>query len=438
MKISNEMVPTVKIGDSFCYLGKDFSFDMNLGSIKKNLTSLFDHYFEKLERLPLHPMNKIKIVNTYVYSKIKWFFMIYDVSETWVTNELDSIVKHFIKKWLHFHKGANVKHLYYPVTKFGLELKLPSDILKFSKLSKRNILKNSPNYEIKQLYLNTRNKFISQDNILNDKNGKPKSLLNNIISKNIDDHMGKLKEQNTIKKVMKQSCSGVIIKKWTNICEALPRDIFNFSRKALIYSLPTNANLYRWKKIENDLCKICHKSRQTQLHILNNCNVAAVSGRYLWRHNSVLYSLFYYISQLNNYGFKCYVDLNGFSNFSILFRSLRPYIVIKKAGKLFIIELTCCYETNCYKSREYKANKYKDIDKDCVNVFQEWNKIYVEVTSLGLVTKNIKFLKAIFKNTNINYDQMLGKAMEVALRCSYYVYIKRNDPWDNPEILTFH
>ena len=97
-----------------------------------------------------------------------------------------------------------------------------------------------------------------------------------------------------------------------------------------------------------------------------------------------------------------------------------------KGRKIFKIDLTCCYKTNCYKNREYKA------------VFQEWNKIYVEVTSLGLVTKNIKSLKAIFKNTNINYDQMLGKAMEVALRCSYYVYKKQNDPRDNPEILTFH
>ena len=39
-----------------------------------------EKYLYEIERLPLKPLEKNRIVNTYVYSKIKWEFSIYKLS----------------------------------------------------------------------------------------------------------------------------------------------------------------------------------------------------------------------------------------------------------------------------------------------------------------------------------------------------------------------
>ena len=66
---------------------------MDTTRIKAKLEEKIKNNFEKLDRLPLHPKNKIKIISMYIYSKSKWEFSIYDFSTTWVKQHLDSIVK---------------------------------------------------------------------------------------------------------------------------------------------------------------------------------------------------------------------------------------------------------------------------------------------------------------------------------------------------------
>ena len=67
----------------------------------------------------------------------------------------------------------------------------------------------------------------------------------------------------------------------------LKQGTLKFLLNASIDTLPTAANLKRWKKSGSDLCKLC-KRRQTTAHILNGCKVALDSGRYTWRHNCVV------------------------------------------------------------------------------------------------------------------------------------------------------
>ena len=62
--ISGEKILTVKKGESFKYLGID------LHQIKEVLET---------DRRPLKPLDIIPIVNTYVYSKIKWELSIYKI-----------------------------------------------------------------------------------------------------------------------------------------------------------------------------------------------------------------------------------------------------------------------------------------------------------------------------------------------------------------------
>ena len=60
-----------------------------------------------------------------------------------------------------------------------------------------------------------------------------------------------------------------------------------FLLNATVDTLPTAANLFRWKKSNSDKCKICHYSQTTD-HCLNICKVGLDTGRWTWRHNNIV------------------------------------------------------------------------------------------------------------------------------------------------------
>ena len=144
---------------------------------------------------------------------------------------------------------------------------------------------------------------------------------------------------------IKQVSTGKQISSWKAISDRMPKNIHVFVRRALIYSLPNNSNLHRWGEIEAASCDLCSE-RQTQRHMLSNCSVAVEEGRYTWRHDSILYTMLRYLSQLSSYGFKIYGHLQDYRCPSELFRSFRPDVVITKNDTIYVIELTCCFETN--------------------------------------------------------------------------------------------
>ena len=83
--ISAQKIPTVKRDESFKYVKMSFNIGMDLHQTNKKLESKFEKYLYEIDRLPLKSLDKIRIVNTYVYSKIKWEFVIIYLSlTTWV------------------------------------------------------------------------------------------------------------------------------------------------------------------------------------------------------------------------------------------------------------------------------------------------------------------------------------------------------------------
>ena len=351
----------------------------------------------------------------YIYSKLRWRLAIYNFSQTWIEQHLDDKIIAHVKNWLHFHQGASLSHLKLAINKFGFGFQLPSDVYRYCRLSLRRILFRSINKDMRCLFSLT------------------KYNNNNVI-----DHLSTLKEQYTIMRHTRQVTLKKYIAMWDNICSQMPKNIFVFVRRALIFSLPNNSNLCRWGKRDNPLCDLYATSKQTQLHMLSACPVAAENGRYTWRHDSILFTLLHYICQLSEYGFQIYADLVGHEIPNGLFNSFGPDVVLVRGSTIYILELTCCFETNSERSREFKIDKYKEIKNDCKKTFQVWKKIFIEVTTLGLVTKHIGDLYYIFKDTDINYTRMLEKCMEAAMRASFYIYVSRNKQWTSPPILKFY
>ena len=79
-----------------------------------------------------------------------------------------------------------------------------------------------------------------------------------------------------------------------------------FLLNATINTLPTAANLKRWKKSSSDLCKLC-KRRETTNHVLNGCKVSLDTGRFTWRHNCIVN----YIVNSVDSKYTVYSDLPG-------------------------------------------------------------------------------------------------------------------------------
>ena len=61
LKVNNEIIPAVKLNDSFVYLGKEFSFDMSNENVKNDLVKRLSDYLEKIDILSLHPKHKTNI-----------------------------------------------------------------------------------------------------------------------------------------------------------------------------------------------------------------------------------------------------------------------------------------------------------------------------------------------------------------------------------------
>ena len=212
---------------------------------------------------------------------------------------------------------------------------------------------------------------------------------------------------------------------------------YKFARKALTFSLPVNTNLKRWNKISSAKCLLCN-GRQTQLHVLNNCVTAVNNGRYTWRHDSILYTVMYYVKQWTEKGYEIYANLEGYTTTNVLFNgNVRADIAVKKGNDSTTVELTCCFETNLLKSHKFKKEKYDKLDKKLKSKLN-LNKLYIEVTSLGLTPKTNRCFDILLKSNGINRYRMKKKICEVALRSSYYVYTQTNYIWKEIDILKFY
>ena len=207
----------------------------------------------------------------------------------------------------------------------------------------------------------------------------------------------KLIKENCVIKALEHEVSKYRIKDWQLVSSSLPKNIFAFCRRGLILALPTNVNMCLWKMANSNLCQLCHQA-QTQLNTVSMCNVALKDGRFTWRHNSVLYTLYHYISTLSSQtNTNVFVDLLGHDSPASFFNSYRPDLLIVSEGNITAIELSCCFETNFSKARSYEQNKHKNLKADLCKPCNSFKVIFVEFSTLGFPSKHTSDHCQIFK-----------------------------------------
>ena len=190
------------------------------------------------------------------------------------------------------------------------------------------------------------------------------------------------------------------------------------------------------KKRANPDCDLCGKI-QTQHHVMSFCKTALNQARYTWRHNSVLKTIASHLqSVLTPLNASLYVDIPGYLNPSEIFESARPDLLVVCGDSVSAIELTCCFELNTKKARDYKATRYQVLEKQMISN-KSLKLILVEITTLGIVTRDIRMFESFLNDLGLNSDRTIIKCMEVCIRASFYIYCRRNLTWNNPDLLDF-
>ena len=80
--ISSTLVPTVKNGESFKYLGRFFNFEMDNNDHKSLLLSSLQSMLKTIGSLHIHSKNKLFLYDRYVLSKLSLHFTVADISKT--------------------------------------------------------------------------------------------------------------------------------------------------------------------------------------------------------------------------------------------------------------------------------------------------------------------------------------------------------------------
>ena len=98
IKLKKEQISPVKLEESFTYRGKDFNFNMICDEVKTELKSEVLKYILTIDKLPRKCRSKIDIVQRYVFSKVKWHFSIYNISETLVAENIYNEINRYYRK----------------------------------------------------------------------------------------------------------------------------------------------------------------------------------------------------------------------------------------------------------------------------------------------------------------------------------------------------
>ena len=278
---------------------------MDVENIKDELIQDNITYITTIDRLPLNALNKISIIQHYVYSKYRWIFSIYELSETWVVENIDNVIGKYVRKWFQLPVSANIQHLSFPTCRLCMNFQFAKTIYQKYKLSLRRILKQSKNVEIRKLYSITSPQHVRSDSIVNsvlrsspESNPKQVSKITDQVfekrlKKETWNNFMEIKEENVIIKHIVSTCPAKVISMWQSLIQRLPSNIICFVRKAIIFCLPNKSNLFRWKITDNNKCSMCHQL-ETQLHIFSNCS--KYLDRYTWRHDSILNTILKKIS----------------------------------------------------------------------------------------------------------------------------------------------
>ena len=113
---------------------------------------------------------------------------------------------------------------------------------------------------------------------------KVKDMTRQRSQEKLREHMSELQVQGHLLTLVSKEKEDLL---WKSTMFQLKSGTLKFMLNACVDTLPTPANLKRWKYSSSDKCKLCGNRSNTN-HILNCCKIMLDTGRYTWRHNNLV------------------------------------------------------------------------------------------------------------------------------------------------------
>ena len=137
-----------------------------------------------------------------------------------------------------------------------------------------------------------------------------------------------------------------------------------------------------------------------------------------------------------------YADLPSFPSPSLITGdSLRPDLVfVLNNTTVYLLELTVGFESNIKVNSERKAAKYHPLFTNLRTEYTNINFVNLSMSALGIYGTSSDTFLQMLKDLNFNQNlthQIIMKASNIAIRCTYYIYCRRNKQWSNPELLQY-
>ncbi len=110
-----------------------------------------------------------------------------------------------------------------------------------------------------------------------------------------------------------------------------------------------------------------------------------------------------------------------------IFNRLRPDIVVVAPGKVQVLELTICHESNFAKSKQYKLDKYCNLREELKIQSQNLNfQVFtLEISSLGLMENCSHIIKEMI-NSKLP-QQIYRDIVRSVIGNSYNIYRNRDN-----------
>ena len=432
--INNLLIAPVEIDDCFTYLGRHFDFKMTNNKHKEEIVKTINDLFTTIDRLPLHPRNKLLVYKRYVLSKVSWHLTVADLSITWVKNNVDNIATKFIRSWLEIPISGTLDITMLTKKKFGLGLILPSHRFTQCRVTFRNKLKHSTNSNIQKIHSVTSN----EKNVQYDQYLSTKEALKKIRCMKEERIKGELKTQSLVIKSIWNYALCSFTNTWSNVLNKLPRNIYSFANRYLSNTLANGSNAVKWGISNNSACPLCTNT-QTLGHVVGGCTVALNQKRYNWRHDSILLAIANIMSKISDLSVYC--DVEPFRNPSVITgEDKRPDVVLQKGDSLFILELTVGYETNIEKNSTRKNESYTNLRQELSNTYNNIKFVNLSMGAIGVIGKSAKNMKAVFIEAGLSekdFNYCMNKIVNICIRTTYYLFCKRDKEWEDPTLLSW-
>ena len=432
---------------SIKFLGLSISIPRNTNDIRRNLVSLLDKMLKTIDNIPVTRKQKLRLFTDGVCPRLSWLLLTEEFPLSWIETQVQPIATRFIKRWAGLTKSANTALLFLSRSEGGLQIPSITGVYQRLQVSRyaqlitssdscvRSIVESKLRKEDAAHRMKFRPVVEVRNSLCEDPSMNRKQIVKRVKAK-VTEQVNNT-EKNRLTSLpqqgqMSRAANGENAKIWSQAVTSLPDRIMKFAINASLDSLPTNANLHKWKKLTSPQCSLCQSSNQSLHHILNQCPVALKLRRYNKRHDNVLQVINSWIKEHAPPTANVTADLPNTSyDFPthITPCSERPDIIWwDETQKLIhIIELTIPFESNTDKAVKRKEGKYLDLLKPASENGYWSTLTTLEVGSRGLVNEaGFKTLKKLLNPTRKKFTTLLQQCSRQAIIGSFAIWCSRN------------